>query len=665
MKKGFVIAILFVLVMAVFSIANMVKVNHVGYEVLGAKKAVYVGEPATHFAVRSAADGDSVFGGELVDPKAWSPANEDAVLVDFTNIQIPGEYYVQVGSVVSDTFTVAKNAYKGLAQGVIKAFYYNRADMVLEEKYAGPWAREGSYRDSVAYYHASAREQSPWLEDIKEHRTPKGWYDAGDYGRYIINAGVSTYTLMALYEHYSAFFDTLTLDIPEQDNTIPDLLDEVRWNLEWMLAMQDPEDGGVFFKNTSANFVGEVMPEKAVTQRYLLYKSARSAYIFAGTMAQAARVFYKHDKEFAIQCATAADRAYNWGVKNWGVVYEQPRGISTGAYTQGVDNHMDELMWAAVELYTLNAEEKYEFEFRNLNFNRALLSWGSYDMASLMTISHHKKLFSEKAGAKADSLLISMANSYLEKSDNGYGLPFDEGVLYWGSNGAVSNVGVLQLQAYYLTNDSAYLNAAQDALDYIVGRNALDRSMVTGFGNRYPMHIHHRPSRADGVVEPVPGFVAGGPHGGGQDQSKCPTYIVPGAPAKSYIDHWCSYATNEIAINWNAPLAYLSGALSALYQGQDVALDWDRIADEFPINITSTPLTHAPEMFEMSQNGIHFAQATQGILYIYDLRGAILGHFTGPFNAGQPVQWSAAPGVYQAVLVHGSQVTTQKITVQK
>ena len=141
----------------------------------------------------------------------------------------------------------------------------------------------------------------------------------------------------------------------------------------------------------------------------------------------------------------------------------------------------------------------------------------------------------------------------------------------WGSNSAVANNGIILLHAYYLTKDKSYLDGAQQALDYLLGKNPLEISYLTGFGYRSPKNPHHRPSESDFVDEPVPGMLVGGPHLGkqdiGEENWKCKDYASANKPALAYIDHQCSYATNEVAINWNAPFAYLASALQAIYIG--------------------------------------------------------------------------------------------------
>jgi endoglucanase len=131
----------------------------------------------------------------------------------------------------------------------------------------------------------------------------------------------------------------------------------------------------------------------------------------------------------------------------------------------------------------------------------------------------------------------------------------------WGSNAIAANQGMALLCAYRLTGDSTYLRAALANLDYLLGRNGPSYSFVTGFGSKSPMHIHHRPSQADGVEAPVPGLLAGGPNPHQEDHA---TTYPSNMPALSYTDDVESYASNEICINWNAPLVFLAVGLEAL-----------------------------------------------------------------------------------------------------
>jgi endoglucanase len=127
----------------------------------------------------------------------------------------------------------------------------------------------------------------------------------------------------------------------------------------------------------------------------------------------------------------------------------------------------------------------------------------------------------------------------------------------------VANEGCLKLFAYQLTGNQDFLHSALADMNYLLGCNATGYCFVTGFGVQQAKRIHHRPSQADGIEAPIPGFLVGGPNlvtfaDCPGDKTRDRKY-----PAKSYADQSCSYSTNEIAINWNAPMAYLSGALDA------------------------------------------------------------------------------------------------------
>ena len=160
-----------------------------------------------------------------------------------------------------------------------------------------------------------------------------------------------------------------------------------------------------------------------------------------------------------------------------------------------------------------------------------------------------------------------MADAIVAETNLNQIVPMVEQDFRWGSNGVVMNKAMVLLKAYKLDPKPAYYAQALARLEYILGRNPIGLSYITQVGDNTVKYIHHRQSEADEIAAPVPGWLAGGPHSGGQDMDDCEkdgagydtTY-----PASSYVDHWCSYATNEVAINWNAPLVYvMAGILAA------------------------------------------------------------------------------------------------------
>ena len=194
-----------------------------------------------------------------------------------------------------------------------------------------------------------------------------------------------------------------------------------------------------------------------------------------------------------------------------------------------------------------------------------LPSWA--DVSGLATYGKatHVAEFGDYGSAAKDSLL-KVADGLANRVNSGFGVVMGSGDFVWGSNAVAANQGIWLLHAYYVTGEDKYYKAALMVLDYLMGKNPLDMSFVTGMGTKSPMHPHHRPSEADGIVDPIPGMLAGGPQPNAEDQKDCGNYKT-GHAATTYKDDVCSYASNEVAINWNAPLAYLAGALEALHHG--------------------------------------------------------------------------------------------------
>ena len=157
-----------------------------------------------------------------------------------------------------------------------------------------------------------------------------------------------------------------------------------------------------------------------------------------------------------------------------------------------------------------------------------------------------------------DSLLATTASSSFQTPCGNSARDFGWGCL---AETFCAN-GLSLLYAHRLTGDKKYLVGAQDNADYIFGRNATGYCYVTGFGTKSPRHPHHRLSEADGIEAPYPGLLVGGPNPGQQDKAENVHY-PSSHPDESYTDEMASYASNEIAINWNASLLAFLGWLGA------------------------------------------------------------------------------------------------------
>ena len=549
--------------------------NQIGFYPNGTKMAVVINaEDASKFFILSVNKKDTFYQGKLSAQVKSLYSSATTKSANFSTFKKLGEYVLFVPSVgYSSPFKINKNIYKEVAKASVKAFYFQRASMPLEKQYAGIWARKEGHPDSVVYIHPSASSNNRAANAVISSKG--GWYDAGDYNKYIVNSGITMGTMMSAYEDFSAYFDTLKTNIPEGNNGVPDLLNEVAYNLRWMLTMQDTEDGGVYHKCTNANFDAMVMPDAAIAKRYVVQKSTAASLDFAAVTAQANRIFKKFSKQLpgmADSCLKASKRAWDWAVKNPVIKYDQnemnkhflPK-IVTGDY--GDKNFKDEFFWAAAELLTTTMDTAYTAYIKTNDVNLITLpSWNNVDMLGCYTLLRFRKQLSTVANDQIKTIqkkLIDMADNMISNGGNkAFATIFGQSKndFVWGSSAVAMNQSILLINAYLLTNNKKYFIPAISNMDYVLGRNATGYSFITGFGSKSTMHPHHRPSVADNIVEPIPGLLAGGPNPGMQD--KC--FYANKETETAYTDDDCAYASNEIAINWNAPLVYVANAVEVL-----------------------------------------------------------------------------------------------------
>jgi endoglucanase len=546
-----------------------IALNQVGYLPAAHKLADAPGEAKDAFAVEDATSGKVVFSGKLGAAAEWAPARQRVRIADFSALRTPGRYRLRIdGLPPSDPFTIADDAYATLAAAALKAFYFNRASTALDTPHAGIYARAEGHPDDVVLVHASAASVTRPAGTVIS--SPKGWYDAGDYNKYVVNAAVSTHQLLDAYEQFPQVFTAQRLGISESGNGAPDVLNEAWWNLQWMLTMQDPDDGGVYHKLTTLNFSGFVMPDQDRAPRYVVQKSTAAALDLAAVMAQASRVYAPFGGQFpgaSQRMLAAARRAWAWAQRHPDAVYVQPADVRTGTYG---DAHLDdEFAWAAAELFLATREPAFFEALVARKQNAAVPSWENVAGFAWLSLASHREVLATPAQrAQAETQVLGVADGLLRDWKNSaYAVAMDVPDFVWGSNATALNRAVVLVQAYRLSNEHAYLDAAQSQLDYVLGRNPLGRSFVTGFGARPPLHIHHRVSASDGIDAPVPGWLVGGANPGQEDHragGNCTALAYPSAlPALSYLDATCAFASNEVAINWNAPLVYVVAALSA------------------------------------------------------------------------------------------------------
>ncbi len=345
-------------------IASIIQLNQIGYYPDAPKIAVIADYKDSDFQIMSVSSDEIVFKSRLSDQHKSDFSPEITRIADFSTVSKPGMYkLILPGQGDSYTFEIKPKVFTSLTKGLIKGFYYQRMSTPLLPRFAGKWSRAEGHPDTKVIIHpAAASAKRPAGTIIS---CPRGWYDAGDYNKYIVNSGITMGTLLSLYEDFPVYFDTLKINIPETGDGAPDLLNEILWNLRWMFTMQDPYDGGVYNKVTNANFDAFIMPSLAVTPRYVVPKGTAATLDFAAVMAQSSRIFSRFKKVFpglADSCMKSAEKAWAWAVKNPNVAYDQnlmnkkfKPVINTGGY--GDSDFRDEFIWAASELYITTGKD--------------------------------------------------------------------------------------------------------------------------------------------------------------------------------------------------------------------------------------------------------------------------------------------------------------------
>jgi len=539
-----------------------IRLNQVGYFPNEEKVVVIEGiNPAGKIQVKN------LQGKTVLKPRnirqAQSPwGDKTRYVVDISDLKKEGDYEVCVAGAKAP-LRIARHALHDISVASLKLFYLIRSGVPIESQYAGPYARPLGHADTQVLVHPSAASESRPEGTVIS--SPLGWYDAGDYNKYVVNSAFSIGLMLGVYEENKAYFDRLQTNIPESKNQTADFLDEMMFNMLWLLTMQDPDDGGVYHKLTTPNFEGFVMPKDCHQPRYVVAKSVTATLDFAAVMAQMARLMKGNADypDFSAKAAEAAERAYLWALVHPDALYRQgdmnkqfQPAVNTGEYGDG--NATDERFWAATELYKLTGKTIYKQDALRLMPSDFLVpSWGNVSGLGMLS------WLSAGDAVQADKVrqaLQACCDAYVKDTDQScFQAPYGNHAhdFGWGHlSERCCGMGIALLFADQYVAKGNYRRYALENIDCLLGRNALGYCYVTGFGQKSPMHPHHRPSAADGIDAPFPGMLVGGPNPGQQDKGS--NLVYPSSlPDESYVDHADSYASNEIAINWNAALVGL------------------------------------------------------------------------------------------------------------
>jgi endoglucanase len=536
-------------------LSENILVNQVGYKIDDKKIAIIKGFDKK-FKVIETATGKTVLSKDTTGKVSDESSGDTVSYADFSELKTVGSYYISVeGLGKSYDFKIGDgNLFSKVNEAMVKALYYQRCGMALDSKYAGEYAHASCHTGRARLY---GNEET-------EIDVSGGWHDAGDYGRYVVPAAVTAADLMLAYEFYPQSFEN-KYNIPESTNNIPDILDEVKYGMTWMLKMQDRQTGGVYHKVTSRNFPDlTAMPDTDVDELLVMPVSTTATADFAAVTAMASRIFKDFDPSFSQQCLIASLKAWSWLETNKDFVqYKNPQDVTSGEY--GDSSGKDEKAWAAAELLRATGDKKYNDYFK-ANYGTEGFGLGWQNVSGFAAISY---LFSDQSAIDSKKA-EEIKKAWLEKADmfvstaekDGYLLAMHKMEYTWGSNMNVANHAIHLLIADKLSNNEKYTETAANCVHYFLGRNTMNQSYITGYGSKKVMQPHHRPSVGDGVAEPVPGLLVGGPDSALEDDVSR-SKLSGKAPAQCYIDDMNSYSSNEVATYWNSAAIFVFSFMSS------------------------------------------------------------------------------------------------------
>ncbi len=562
-----------------------VAVNQLGYLPVAPHFGMLAnhGAFATSWALIDDATGRMVYAASTGLPLADAASGDTIQVADFTGFDTPGTYRLMINNVVSGPFVIGDVPYARLAVDAARYFYLSRSGIELLPEHAGPaHARPAGHLsdDAVTCHRGTDADGVAWPGCDYTLDVVGGWYDAGDYGKYVVNGGISVWTLLNLHERLPGTFPDGSLNLPESGNGVSDLLDEARWQMAWLLSMQVPEGhpqaGMAHHKLHDLEWEGiPLLPPtvfdndptfEGVGGRYLYPPSTAATFNLAATAAQCARVWRDLDAAFAERCLSAAERAFRAGI-------EEPVALAGNTPGAGGGNYddvriADERFWAAAELYLTTGDPRYADAMRATPYLTSFgglgrdtaMYWGDTAALGALSLILHDADLPEVATLREQ--LLRTADGYLEViATEGYRVPIRR--YEWGSNSAVLNNAIVLAYAHDLTGDAAYLHGVLESIDYLLGRNALAFSFVSGYGERSMTNPHHRFWANEGDwPPPPPGVVAGGPNASPSDPTALEHATLDAGPARRYVDLRGSWSTNEVTINWNAPLVWVAAYLA-------------------------------------------------------------------------------------------------------
>lgn len=536
---------------------TQIVINQLGYLPHIQKVALLISEKQAQqgqWQLFNTGTGKTALSGELKSASVDPHTLFQIQTIDFSYITTPGTYQLRVNNIQSFAFNIADDVYTPLIRGLLRSYYLQRCGQKIDDPETGMKRPHCHLSDGVLAHDDELHKKG------KRFHADGGWHDAGDYGKYIAPTAVVLLELLSRYERYEKQLSQLTLDIPESKNSVPDILDEMRIGLDWMLSMQRA-DGAIYRKLSGQHWPSLVPPEEDKQTRFVYGVSSHETGKAIAAWALAARIYKHHDMSLAKRYLKAAKLSWKWLAQQDNIVFDHHAGDDdgSGAYNfngftleSGLKSHNDDKFAAAMELYLTTGNTKFAeyLETAIPSLDMMIMEWKNPSAQSMLNALYHQQAqpLSELRENVINQLDDYVRESYQRTLSSKLGLANHRFI--WASNKMAAEEGILlQHAAHYLKNGS-YNHAAWEQVHYLLGRNPFNQTFVSGFGTRPVKHVNHIYSKAAKLY--IPGLHVGGPNEDAQ------AGIAPkNSGPLSYIDSDKSYATNEYAIDYNSALLSL------------------------------------------------------------------------------------------------------------
>lgn len=502
---------------------------------------------------------------EFKDSSRMGPGTSK-ILVDFSEFTMPGVYQLKIEGTneLSQPVKVSDFLYWDTLKPVVRSFYLQRCGLAIEDPVSD---------FKLLPCHTNDGEITPEITGgtVSEFKdVAGGWHDGGDYAKQTTVTSLALAKMLAMYEWGQKPFQYFNLDYPVSESAkgdVNDLLHEMRTGLDWLMVMQR-QDGG-FYRKVSTKTPGEILrPEEDLDTRHIYGVTTQDTAAAVASLAMASRAYKKKDLGYAVKTLIAAERG-------WGYLTQQSlpwREQVVDAGTLNRDGAKDYVklekpgedlayrVWAASELYLSTRKPEY-LRYFLANYQKVPVEAFSWRNPAILGLTDYVLYGGETRNAQADAYInekvLGLANGLVSRIE---GNPYGVSVRHFTSRSneqVVESVAVL-LDAYRMSGEEKYRDAATRSLHYLFGMNPMGKVYVTGLGQASVAHPRHWLSMAKKKV--VPGLMVGGPNAEPGDG-----VTPPGLEARSYVDKEDAASVNDTSILYNAGLAFVLGALNASY----------------------------------------------------------------------------------------------------